>query len=91
MHQTFNYEAGFVRNLLFQDVLEQTMQQLQLGGLLDLHRMYKDKVLNYHNNVKSNAIQLTNHYNMLVTRQQQNAAAQLHPAPSVHPQQPTTA
>ncbi|KAF2357671.1 Bromodomain associated domain [Trinorchestia longiramus] len=62
----------------FHDVLEQTLQELHIGGLRDFHTMYKERVQNYHNLVKANALQLTNHYNLLVTKHQQQKQQQQH-------------
>lgn len=67
----------------FHDVLEQTMKEMNIGGLLDLHKMYTERVQNYHANVKDNAVQLTNHYNMLLIKQQQQPT----PPPSQQQQQ----
>ncbi|XP_018015684.1 STAGA complex 65 subunit gamma [Hyalella azteca] len=60
----------------FHDVLEQTLQEMHLGGLRDLHTMYMERVQNYHNLVKANALQLTSHYSALISKQQQQKQQQ---------------
>ena len=57
--------------MLLQDVLEQTLQEAGIGGFLDLHRMYRDKVHHYYHNVKGNALTLSHHYNIMLNKQQQ--------------------
>uniref|UniRef100_A0A2P2I4U1 STAGA complex 65 subunit gamma-like n=1 Tax=Hirondellea gigas TaxID=1518452 RepID=A0A2P2I4U1_9CRUS len=55
----------------FHDVLEQTMQQMHIGGFKDLHTMYKERVQNYEDNVKHTAQQFNNHYNGMLSNYQQ--------------------
>ncbi|XP_064119729.1 STAGA complex 65 subunit gamma [Macrobrachium rosenbergii] len=54
----------------FHDVVEQTLHDVGLGSMTELHKMYRERVLQYHARVRLESAQLYNQYqNLLITRE----------------------
>ncbi|KAB7493899.1 STAGA complex 65 subunit gamma [Armadillidium nasatum] len=55
-------------NCPFHDVVEQTLQDMRLGGMSELHRMYRERVVNYHTRVRQRTLQLHHQYQTLLNQ-----------------------
>lgn len=54
----------------FHDVVEQTLHDVGIGSMTELHKMYRERVLQYHTRVQQESLQLYNQYqNLLLTRE----------------------
>ncbi|XP_076040123.1 spt7 isoform X2 [Oratosquilla oratoria] len=59
-------------NCPFQDVVEQTLHNMGLGSMRDLHAMYRDRVVGYHNRVKQEGLIMYQQYLSLTQAKESN-------------------
>lgn len=56
----------------FHDVVEQTLHDVGLGSMTELHKMYRERVLLYHTRVRQESFQLYNQYQALTFARETN-------------------
>lgn len=57
---------------IIQDVVEQTLHDIGIGSMSELHQMYRDRVVLYHARVRQESLQLYHQYLTLTQNREVN-------------------